>query len=126
MRTGRFSCPSVVVGYWPPFLLFRAWAAGSVNAQVANFAASYGYLVPLNTTVVEPPQLPVALAPGCHCGSCTTPHLPAVFGAPVSISLGVQAAAKTVHCLSVSSALYITLLSAGLLSTRPSSIIFVQ
>src|SRR5579884_609493 len=49
--------------------------------HVANSVASLGCFVSLNTTVVDPPQLPLTYWPSCHCGIGATRHFPAVCGA---------------------------------------------
>ena len=116
----------MVAGYWPPFLLLRASASRLLNAQLANFEASYGYFEFLNTTAVEPPQLPEALPPAVHCGIGATAHLPAVLGAELSRSLVVQAAPMIDHSWPESSAFHCGSPRPGIVSTRSSSISFCQ
>src|SRR5258708_11594428 len=46
----------------------------------ANSVASLGCLLSLNTTVVDPPQSPLAVPPACHCGRRATRQSPVLFG----------------------------------------------
>ncbi len=47
--------------------------------------------------MVEPPQLPAALAPASHCGMGATAQLPAWSGAPLMTVFAPQTAETQLH-----------------------------
>src|SRR5581483_6959418 len=61
-------------------------------SHMANSVASFGCLELLNTTVVEPPQLPATYLPADHCGIGAARQSPAVLGAPGGIVLAPHTA----------------------------------
>src|SRR5436190_24385312 len=90
----------------PAWAVRTARACGSLLSHRANCAASAGCLVPANTAVVEPPQLPERCSPFVHCGSGATAHFPAVEGAAFAIVPTPQTAPVQVAIWPESSALF--------------------
>src|SRR5690242_8774964 len=91
--------PAFAAGYRAADLFSAVSASLEVFSHSANFAASYGCLLPLKTAVDEPPQSPAACSPAVHCGIGATAHLPEVFGAPDEIVLAPHTADTQVQSL---------------------------
>src|SRR5215467_400061 len=103
----------------PPWVTSADVAAGSVFSQMANWAACAMCLDLAATAVDEPPQLPVLLSPGFHCGIAAMAHLPLVSAALPDSTPGPHTALGQAIRVPSLSALFHCGVYIGCLSMRP-------
>ncbi len=75
-------------------------------SHTRNFDASAGCLLPVKTTLDEPPHAADLVSPAVHCGIGATAHLPEVEGAPLEMVFAPQTAETQVQSWPLSYALF--------------------